>query len=151
MFERLKTFLDELNLADGSEPPAGAPSLRLAAAVLLVEVMRATQGISVDERGAAAPFLAEHFKLGDGEIAALLQQAERESTAAWDYFHFTNPLDEALSQPSKIALIEAMWQVAYADRHADPRENTVISKVADLLHVPHGDYIAAKMRAKPRD
>ena len=151
MFERLKTFLDEFTTADRSGHPAGAPSLRLAAAVLLVEVMRATQGISVDERAAAARFLAEGFKLGDGDIAALLQQAERASTAAWDYFHFTNPLDEGLSQPSKVALIEAMWQVAFADRHADPRENTVISKVADLLHVPHGDYIGAKMRAKPRD
>jgi hypothetical protein len=30
MFERLKTFLDELTAVDRSEHPAGAPSLHLA-------------------------------------------------------------------------------------------------------------------------
>ena len=41
-----------------------------------------------------------------------------------------------------------MWQVAYADGHLDAHESHLISKVAGLLHVTHGQYIAAKMRAK---
>ena len=44
--------------------------------------------------------------------------------------------------------MEAMWQVAYADGALDANENHVISKVADLLHVTHGDYIAAMLRAR---
>ena len=47
-----------------------------------------------------------------------------------------------------IALVEAMWQVAYADGQLDVHENHVISKVAGLLHVTHGEYIAAKLRAR---
>ena len=45
-------------------------------------------------------------------------------------------------------LVESLWQVAYADAHLDAHENHVISKVAGLLHVTHGEYIAAKLRAK---
>jgi uncharacterized tellurite resistance protein B-like protein len=41
-----------------------------------------------------------------------------------------------------------MWQVAYADAYLDANENHTISKVAGLLHVTHGEYIAAKLRAK---
>ena len=41
-----------------------------------------------------------------------------------------------------------MWQVAFADEHLDAHENHLISKIAGLLHVTHGEYIAAKMRAK---
>ena len=41
-----------------------------------------------------------------------------------------------------------MWQVAYGDAHLDENEMHTISKVAGLLHVTHGEYIAAKMRAK---
>ena len=52
------------------------------------------------------------------------------------------------TQDQKIQLVEAMWQVAYADAHIDANENHTISKVAGLLHVTHGEYIAAKMRAK---
>jgi len=32
----------------------------------------------------------------------------------------------------------------------DTAENALISKVADLLHVSNGEYIAAKMRAMPQ-
>lgn len=150
MLDALKTFLDEIIPGDGPAPPPGAPPLRLAAAVLLMEVMRASDGVSAQERAAAARYLAGQFGITDEEMALLLGQAERESMAAYDYFRFTDPLDEALPQDRKIALVEAMWKVAYADRQLDPRENAVINQVAGLLHVSHGDYIAAKMRAKPR-
>ncbi len=33
-------------------------------------------------------------------------------------------------------------------RDLDAHENHLISKVAGLLHVTHGEYIAAKMRAR---
>lgn len=149
MFAAFKEFLDEI--APHASPAAerGVPSLRLAAAVLLMEVMRASDGISVLERSTGAQALREQFGLAPTEVDALLQVAERESMTAYDYFRFTNPLDEQLPQPQKIALVEAMWRVAYADGHLHAEENTVIAKVADLLHVSHGEYIAAKMRAKP--
>jgi len=42
-----------------------------------------------------------------------------------------------------------MWRVAYADGRLDDNEIYLISKIADLLHVTHADYIAMKMRARP--
>ena len=148
MFAAFKNFLDEI-VPPASAPVAhGAPSLRLAAAVLLMEVMRARDGISAIERSAGAQALHEQFGLAPEDVASLLQVAERESMTAYDYFRFTNPLDEQLPQPRKIALVEAMWRVAYADGDLRAEENTVIGKVADLLHVSHGEYIAAKMRAR---
>lgn len=148
MFRALKDFLEEIVPESGPSSGREALPLRLAAAVLLMEVMRASDGISPDERGAAARFLADQFDLADDQMAPLLAHAESESIAAYDYFRFTDPLDSGLTQDRKIALVEAMWKVAYADGHLDPRENAVISKVADLLHVSHGDYIAGKMRAQ---
>ena len=40
-----------------------------------------------------------------------------------------------------------MWQVAMADNALSQYEEHVIRKVADLLYVPHGDFIAAKQSA----
>jgi uncharacterized tellurite resistance protein B-like protein len=148
MFRALKDFLDEIVPEAGPSNGREAPSLRLAAAVLLMEVMRASDGISAEERAAAARFLASEFQLSDEQMAPLLAHAQSESIAAYD-FRFTDPLDNGLPQDRKIALVDAMWKVAYADGQLDPRENAVISKVADLLHVSHGDYIAGKMRAQP--
>jgi len=78
----------------------------------------------------------------------LIDLATREAGRANDFFHFTSRINDHCSQPDKIALVEAMWQVAYADGLLDANENHVISKVAGLLHVTHGEYIAAKLRAR---
>jgi uncharacterized tellurite resistance protein B-like protein len=146
MFAALKDLLEDIVPRETAHPQA--LSLRLAAAVLLMEVMRASDGLSAEEKAAASRALSDHFATSDSDNSLLLQQAENESRTAYDYFRFTNPLDEHLLHDQKVALVEAMWKVAYADGHLDAYENAVISKVADLLHVSHGEYIAAKMRAK---
>src|SRR4051812_22559100 len=113
MFAASKQLLHEIIPQDS--PREEALSLRLSAAVLLMEVMRASDGLSGPEKRAASRALAEQFGLGEPETQVLLQQAEHESRAAYDYFRFTNPLDEQLTQERKRALVEAMWRVAYAD------------------------------------
>jgi uncharacterized tellurite resistance protein B-like protein len=148
MFKTLQDFFDTL-AAPATGSASGRPhDLHLAAAVLLVEVMRAEPGIGMAEREAVRATLATRFGLGDGELDALIRLAETEAARANDFFHFTSRLNDSCSQPDKIALVEAMWQVAYADGLLDANENHVISKVAGLLHVTHGEYIAAKLRAK---
>jgi uncharacterized tellurite resistance protein B-like protein len=57
-------------------------------------------------------------------------------------------MNERFTQQQKIDVVEAMWEVAFADHHLDANEHHVISKVAGLLHVTHGEYIAAKLYAQ---
>lgn len=57
-------------------------------------------------------------------------------------------MNEHFTQTQKIQMVETMWQVAYSDAHLDAHENHLISKISGLLHVTHGEYIGAKMRAK---
>ena len=67
---------------------------------------------------------------------------------ASDFFQFTSRLNEALDTPAKVGVVEAMWRVAYADGKPDAYEMHVISRIAGLLEVTHGEYIGAKLRAK---
>jgi uncharacterized tellurite resistance protein B-like protein len=133
-------------------PPdaAGAPNQcpRLAAAVLLAEVMRADAAGSVAEHRAVRHALQREFGLAEADLDLLVAQAEAEGRAAYDYHRFTSTLNEQCSQPQKIALVEAMWRVAYADARVAADESHLISKIAGLLHVTQGEYIGAKMRAK---
>ena len=145
MFKTLQNFFQ--NLAS-PEPADHQQALRLAAAVLLVEVMRADPAIADVERAAVRAALGRGFSLQEQEVQELIDLAEQEAKRANDFFHFTSRINDHCSQPDKIALVEAMWQVAYADGLLDASENHVISKVAGLLHVTHGEYIAAKLRAK---
>lgn len=147
MLKTLKDLFDSFTQpASGPHDPAHA--VQLAAAVLLVEVMRADASSSPAEQQALLAALQRKFRLAPDEQARLVELATTTAHAAYDYQRFTGTLNDHFTHEQKIHLVEAMWQVAYADAHVDANENHTISKVAGLLHVTHGEYIAAKLRAK---
>jgi len=149
MLNTLSDLFGWLTTPPGAQPAAShAHALQLAAAVLLAEVMRAQPGVSPAERNTALDALRRRFGLDATELAQLLTQAEAQAAQANDFYRFTSQLNDHCSQPDKVALVEAMWQVAFADGALDENEHHVISKVAGLLHVTHGEYIAAKLRAR---
>ena len=139
MFQSFKDFLTEITHAPQADSPAeNAQRVQLAAAVLMVEV----------ERAAALAALRRRFDLAPEALGALLDQAQDSARSAYDYQQFTSRINDAFGHDDKVRLVEALWQIAYADAHLDASENHAINKIAGLLHVTHGEYIAAKMRAK---
>lgn len=147
MLRALKDLFESFS-APAAGPAGEEHTLQLATAVLLVEVMRADPATSDAERQAVMAALRRKFPLADDELARLVELAEDRSRAAGDFYAFTSALNDRFSHPRKVRMVEYMWQVAYADGHLDEHENHVISKVAGLLHVTHGEYIAAKLHAK---
>jgi uncharacterized tellurite resistance protein B-like protein len=149
MFQTLKDLLDSLmQPAHTATAQDQAHAVQLAAAVLLVEVVRFDAAMDPAERTAMVTALRSKFDLAGDELDRLLELAVDTSRSAYDYQRFTGSLNDHFTQPQKGQLVEAMWQVAYADARLDENEMHTISKVAGLLHVTHGEYIAAKMRAK---
>ena len=149
MFSTLKDLFDSFSAPATARSRADSDhAVRLAAAVLLVEVARAEPASTPAEGEAIVAALQKRFSFANDELARLVELAQAEAKDAYDYHRFTSVLNERFTQPQKVALVEAMWQVAYADEYLDASENHVISKVAGLLHVTHGEYIAAKLRAK---
>jgi len=139
--------LREFFAADAGDAAAG-PDLRLAMAVLLVEVARADQTVAAGERAFAARVLEHFLGLAAPDAEALLARAEETARHANDFFAFTTVLNERLARPQRIALVEQMWQLALGDGDACPEEMQTISRLAGLLHLTHGEYIAAKLRAR---
>jgi uncharacterized tellurite resistance protein B-like protein len=152
MLRTLKDLFDTLL----TPPSAGGPGaggsaehrLHLATAVLLVEVMRADADCSAAERQAVLGVLQQRFALADDEVARLLELAEHSAKHATDFHAFTSALNDRLDHEQKVQVVEAMWAVAYADGQLTAHEGHVLWRVADLLHLPHGAYIHAKLRAK---
>ncbi|MDP2007133.1 MAG: TerB family tellurite resistance protein [Rubrivivax sp.] len=150
MLRTLKDLFDTLLVPVAAAQRTVAPEhrLHLATAVLLVEVMRADAECSAAERQAVLGVLQQRFALADDEVARLLELAEHSAKHATDFHAFTSALNEQLDHEQKLQVVEAMWAVAYADGHLAAHENHVLWRVADLLHLPHGAYIHAKLRAK---
>jgi len=124
-------------------------TLQLATAVLLIEVMQSDFDSAEKERTTTLKILKERFDLSDTEVAQLSELGHKSVNRANDFHQFTSLINRELELAEKIRIIEYMWQVAYADNQISEHENHLMRKIASLLYIPHGDYIAAKMHAKP--
>ena len=122
--------------------------IEVATAALLVEVVRLGGAIKPAEHEVVLRAVRERFGLNVEDAEALISLAEEQTREATDYYQFTSLINKRFSQAQKQQVIELMWQVAYADNELSAYEQHVISKVADLLYVPHRAYIAAKLRAR---
>lgn len=149
MLKTLKDLFDSLlPPAPGAAAPSDEHALQLATAVMLVEVMRADTRFHPGEREAVLVALRDKFALADDEAARLSELAEATAKGATDLFGFTSRINERFDMAQKIRMVEHMWRVAYADGHLNEHERHVLWRVADLLHVPQGAYVNARMRVQ---
>ena len=149
MLRTLKDLFDSLLPPQPARSPAADEhALQLAAAVLLVEVMRADASFHDDERTAVRAALREKFALSDDEAARLTELAEATARESIDLFAFTSRIDERFEMAQKIRIVEHMWRVAYADGRLSEHERHLLWRVADLLHVPQGASVHARLRAQ---
>ncbi|MBI4695028.1 MAG: TerB family tellurite resistance protein [Gammaproteobacteria bacterium] len=145
MFSSIKEFLREQFTGGGA---AASPlSLALAAAALLVEVARADERIEPAERTAMARALGPALGLPEDAVARLVAEAESAVERSVSLFEFTSVLNAGLEPARKLELVANLWRVAAADGRVDHYEEYYIRKIADLLHVSHGDLIRCKLRA----
>jgi len=150
MFGSFRKLFEErvaLGVADSStEAREGA--LRLAAAALLYEVVRADGVVADEERVVMRTAVQSTFGLAREEADELARLAEQASRNAVSIYEFTRTVDQGLSPEDKKRLIELLWLVAFADAEKDPLEEHMVRRIAGLLHVEHPDFIDAKLRAR---
>ena len=145
--QRLRDWLSR-HLGTDADDPAGdrEAAVRLAVAALLVEVLRADYDASVGERGQVLASLRGLLGLEQSACDELLRLAERRIDGAHDLYQFTSEVNRGYSAGEKVRLVEHLWRVARADSVVHKYEEHLIRRIADLLHVPHRDFIAAKLR-----
>jgi uncharacterized tellurite resistance protein B-like protein len=120
--------------------------VRLATALLLVEVARADFSEDLVEDEKAAELLREFFDLSDEDALLLVAEAKTEADHAASLQTFTRRLHERLSAQEKLGVVEMLWKVALSDGRLDKYEDHVVRKIADLLYVSHRDIIRIRNR-----
>ncbi len=131
-----------------SSPDAREHGLRLAAAVLLFEVVRADGTVKDEELGVMRAAVQSTFALAADEAEELVRLAGEASRGASSLYEFTSLVDREVAFDDKKRLVELLWLVAFADTKKDAQEEHIVRQVAGLLHVPHPDFIDAKIRAR---
>jgi len=122
----------------------------LAIVCLLCEVCIADENSSMEEESAIIKTLQKLVHIDKEKATELLKAGMQEVKTSHSVFDFTSQLTE-LDAEMRIALIKAMWEVAYADGELDLMEEALIRKVAALIYVNHSDFIRTKLAVKPEN
>ena len=125
-----------------------SPVTVVAAAVLLFEVVRADGTVKDEELTVMRAALQGTFGLARDEAEEIVRVAGEASRGAASLYEFTALVDGELGFDEKKRLVELLWLVAFADSAKDAHEEHIVRRVAGLLHVPHPDFIDAKIRAR---
>ena len=126
-------------------------ALRVATAVLLVEVTRADFSVELSERQRLRQLLEQQFELSVEELDALLEQAEADADRLVSIQHITRLLNQHYDHAMKLRVIQMMWHMVYADGEKDHYEEHLIRQVADLLYISHSEFMQARHRAETLD
>jgi len=122
-------------------------NLQLATAVLLMEVAAADDEISDAERDLIGQLVASLYALSDEEARTLSAQAEQLLEDATSLFPFTRLITSECSMTQRVEIVRMLWDVAFTDEAVHTLEEHLVRKVADLLYVPHNQFIRGKLQA----
>ena len=149
MLTKISSFFQSLanDLAESSAQQNSAEvTIEVACAVLLCEVMRADGKFNQHEQAKLALLLVEQFNLNEDEVKQIIEQALIQSEQATDFYRYTSKINEHFTIEQRITVVKHLWNMAYADGELASIEEHVIRKIADLLHLRHGEYIQTKPR-----
>ena len=148
MLRRLAAFFDGAFADGAADPAAREHALRVATALLLIEVAKADYAEDLAEDEAMLRSLRQFFALDDEAAALLLEEARSTADLAVELQQFTRRLHEQLSVAEKQRVVEMLWQVALADSRLDKHEDHLVRRIAELLYVSHSDLIRIRNRVR---
>ena len=147
MFEKIKNLLTgSAQLENESVSNNFSMRVRVATAVILLEVAHADEEYSPKEDALIIEILKKSFDLDNKEVGELLEVSEEERKGSIDIWHFTNIINEHFNDEEKYNVVENIWQIIYADGRLDKYEDHIVHKLSSLLHVPHKKMIEAKLK-----
>lgn len=147
MLSKLTRFI-ERHLQPGDASGLSSDQKHLAFAALLVEVAMADHHFNDAEHQSLIVAIERKFNLPHSTILELVDAARHETSNSTAVQPFTQLIHHHCSYQEKFELIKAMWEVAYADGHLDKYEDYTIRKLAELLYIPHTEFIRARNLVK---
>ncbi|WP_187471142.1 TerB family tellurite resistance protein [Luteimonas viscosa] len=135
-------------IVNSHEPGDDPHALPRAAAALLLEMAVTAEGGEDVELDVVHQAMAAAFGMPPDELASLIGQAHEARRQSVSLHEFTRELRPGLDPAQRAELVEWLWRVAFADARLDKHEELMVRRVADLLAVPHAEFIRRKHLAR---
>lgn len=125
--------------------------IQIATSIILLEVAKSDDEFSSIEKTTVTALLKRKFELSDEAVERLIEISQSKREESTDLWEFTNIVNKNYTKEQKIRIVEAAWQIIYADQKLDKYEDHFIHKLAKLLQLDHEDLIEAKLKIKYSD
>jgi uncharacterized tellurite resistance protein B-like protein len=150
MLDRLLSMLDQ--------PPAptadtvGTPFSRreLAVVALLIEIAQSDRHLESEELATIERIVRERFALDASNVERLIAAARRELDAALEDWIFATAVREGFDQDERVAIVELLWEVVYADGALVRLERSQMRRVCEQLDIGDAEREAARAQAFAR-
>ena len=142
--------IESISVTDSGTTVDRDAALRLATAVLMVDVARADHVFDESEFDRVLQLVEQHFGLAPEEAAELVNSASETADDIVSVHEFTTLLHEHLDEDEKARIVGLLWEIAYADGQLDKYEDSLVLKISDLLYVSRARVMRLKHDAKRR-
>lgn len=149
----IKRLLDQIvavisaPASPATDAAARDAAIRMATAVLMVDVARADHVFDDSELERVLQLVRTHFRLAPEDAAELVSLAADKAEELTSAYEFTSILHQHLDADEEARIVGLLWQVAYADGQLDKYEDSLVLKISDLLHVSRGRVMRLKYDA----
>lgn len=150
MIKQIKLFFEQFIIVETQATEEEKQhALNLAVAAIMLEMVGMDNQVDENEMQRFSLLLKQQLLIEDEEIEQLQKLARQELADSVDYYQFTNLINQSFDLEKKCQIIKSLWELAYADGRIDSHEEHFLRKIADLLFVPHSEFIKAKLQVIP--
>ena len=122
--------------------------IELTASLLAYEIARGDGDVSESELSIILNEIKKiTAKVGksEQEILKIIQDFSSDSIS---FHEFIEDINKDYSKEDKLALLDFLWSVAYADTVLEVNEERLIRRIADLIHLKDMDVLKIKDKVK---
>jgi len=145
-----KFFADNISVNENASADDISRNLQIATCVLLLEMANSDDQFTDDEKARITMILKGRFGLDDNRVSDLLELTRRQIDKSLDLHAFAKLINQNYDESQKIAVIEMIWEVIYADGQLSAYEDYLVHKYHKMLDLTHAQLIEAKMRVLER-
>ena len=149
MLRKLQVLIEQISsdLQGSASQDINQPVLEQVTAALMIQLARIDHRIENTELEVIREYIRKTFNVDGQELAGLLDDATAQADESTSLYEFTSLIHERLSSGQKYEIVLNLWRIAYADGHLDKYEEHFIRRAAELIYVPHAEFMRAKHEA----
>ncbi|KZL13587.1 TerB family tellurite resistance protein [Pseudovibrio sp. Ad37] len=150
MLDALKKFFKDLSNEQEEAGRFSEDDERLAVAALMFHIIAVDGEIEQQELDQLKRVLQQQYELNEEDTKELMDLAKVRDEDAVDLYGFTSVLKRKLEPEQRLTVIEALWEMVYADGSVHEFEDNTIWRVAELLGVSSRDRMKLKKKVAKR-